>query len=176
MARLHSNLQRFGPFRQQFISNRKNGVTQAIFIRRKYFYKKSLSKSEIDLAALSAARLCTVKLWPNSKTRMDTLKLSQELTSSLWSSCQKLTTATTKRCSNIRKLSVEPHLLWRMEVTTHDLKVLGLLEIILVELPVELQSRWGEKIVKSHPVCLTSQDFSSWIHVIVKEQMMANIV
>jgi hypothetical protein len=63
-----------------------------------------------------------------------------------------------------------------MEVTTHDLKVLGLLEIILVELPVELQSRWGVKIVKSHPVCLTSQDFSSWIHVIVKEQMMANIV
>lgn len=176
MARLHSNLQRFGPLRQQLISNRKNGVTQAIFIRRKYFYKKSLSKSEIDFATLSAARLCAVKLWPNSKTRMDTLKLSQELTSSLWSSSRKLTTTTTKRCSNSRKLSVEPHLLWRMEVTTHDLKASGLLEIILFQLPAELQNRWEEKIVKSHSVCLTLQDFSSWIHVIVKEEMMANIV
>ncbi|XP_045029733.1 uncharacterized protein LOC123472386 [Daphnia magna] len=48
----------------------------------------------------------------------------------------------------------------------------GLLEIILDKLPADIQSKWGKKIVKSHPQLLTLQDFVPWLHTIVKAEMV----
>ena len=53
-----------------------------------------------------------------------------------------------------------------------DLLSSGLLETVLSKLPAELQSRWGRKITKSHPISLTLQDFASWIYTHVKGEMM----
>ena len=55
----------------------------------------------------------------------------------------------------------------------NELKSSAMLELVLAKLPSELQSRWGKKIVKSHPACLTLQDFSPWLQAIVKAEMMA---
>jgi hypothetical protein len=40
-----------------------------------------------------------------------------------------------------------------------DLLSSALLETVLSKLPAELQSRWGRKMTKSHPISLTLQDF-----------------
>jgi hypothetical protein len=48
----------------------------------------------------------------------------------------------------------------------------GLLEIILDNLPADIQSKWGKKIVKLHPQFLTLQDFVPWLHTIVKAEMV----
>ena len=42
-----------------------------------------------------------------------------------------------------------------------------------MKLPAEVQSRWGRRIAKSHPVCLTFQEFSTWLSLFVKGEMMA---
>lgn len=55
----------------------------------------------------------------------------------------------------------------------HELLSSGLLDTITMKLPSEVQSRWGRRIAKSHPVCLTLQDFSSWLSLFVKGEMMA---
>ena len=55
----------------------------------------------------------------------------------------------------------------------HELQSSSLLDTITMKLPSEIQSRWGRRIAKSHPVCLTLQDFSSWLSLFVKGEMMA---
>lgn len=53
-----------------------------------------------------------------------------------------------------------------------ELKAGGLLESVVEKLPSELQSKWGKKVVKSHPEYLTLQDFIDWLHPIVKGEMV----
>ena len=48
----------------------------------------------------------------------------------------------------------------------------SLLELVLDKLPGEIQSRWGKKIVKSYPECLTLREFVPWLHTIVKAEMV----
>ena len=52
-----------------------------------------------------------------------------------------------------------------------DLLSSALLETVLSKLPAELQSRWGRKMTKSHPISLKLQDFSSWINTFFKGEM-----
>ena len=47
-----------------------------------------------------------------------------------------------------------------------------MLEIILDQLPVEIQSKVGKKVVKIHLQLLTLQDFVPWFHAIVKAEMV----
>ena len=54
----------------------------------------------------------------------------------------------------------------------HELNSGGMLEIILEKLPADIQSKWGRKIIKTHPQLLTLQDFVPWLHTIVKAEMV----
>ena len=53
-----------------------------------------------------------------------------------------------------------------------ELKAGVLLESVVEKLPSELQSKWGKKVVKSHPEYLTLQDFIDWLHPKVKREMI----
>lgn len=55
----------------------------------------------------------------------------------------------------------------------NELQSSSLLDIIVTKLPLDIQSRWGRKIVKKHPICLTLEDFASWLHTHFKGEMMA---
>lgn len=56
----------------------------------------------------------------------------------------------------------------------HELMSSGILQLIVTKLPAELQSKWGRKIAKSHPMCLSLQDFADWNNNYAKGEMMAN--
>ncbi len=53
-----------------------------------------------------------------------------------------------------------------------ELEAGSLLEIALDKLPPELQSKWGRKIIKSHLIALSLQDFSAWLHDIFKAEIV----
>ena len=53
----------------------------------------------------------------------------------------------------------------------HELTA-GLVDTVLDKLPIEIQSRWGEKIVDKFPDVLTMEDFEPWLHKLVQAQMV----
>lgn len=53
-----------------------------------------------------------------------------------------------------------------------ELNAGGLFESVVGKLPRELQSKWGKKVIKSHPEYLTLKDFIEWLHPIVKGEMV----